>query len=123
MLNALQPSTYIRPHRHAAPPKSETLVLLSGSLGFIPFFDDGTPDEQSFIHLHRGKAVMLDCREAVWHTFFALEPSVVFEAKAGPHVAATDKEFAPWAPDETAAEAQTYLAHLKRLFLEKTREN
>src|SRR5688572_11453773 len=46
VLNALQPGSYIRPHRHYTPPKAEALVLLSGSLGFVPFLEDGTPDIQ-----------------------------------------------------------------------------
>jgi cupin fold WbuC family metalloprotein len=117
MVNALQPSSYIRPHRHVRPPKSETIVLLRGSLGFMTFHDDGTPDERDFIHLHPAKAVGVDCREGIWHTFFALEPdTVVFEVKAGPHDAATDKEFAVWAPDETSPDAQRYLARLKEIF-------
>src|SRR6266511_2048864 len=31
MLNAIQPSSYIRPHRHIIPPKAECLLLLQGS--------------------------------------------------------------------------------------------
>jgi hypothetical protein len=61
----------------------------------------------------------VDCREGVWHTFFALEPdTVVFEVKAGPHDAATDKEAAPWAPDENSPDAAAYLQHLRKLFSE-----
>lgn len=117
MLNALQPSSYIRPHRHVQPGKSETVILLSGSLAFLTFRDDGTPDEKDFIHLHPDKALVVDCREGVWHTFFALERgTVIFEVKAGPHDAATDKEFAPWAPDEASPDAPLYLEHLRELF-------
>jgi cupin fold WbuC family metalloprotein len=119
MLNAVEPSSYLRPHRHADPPKSESLILLSGSLGFVTFLDDGTPDH--FIHLHPDKTLALDCREGVWHTVVAFEPSVVFEVKSGPHMAATDKEFASWAPEEGSAAADAYLSRLKNLILEKTR--
>jgi cupin fold WbuC family metalloprotein len=120
MLNALQPSTYIRPHRHEGSGKAELVVLLSGSLGFITFFEDGTPDERHFIHLHPTKVLAVDCRENVWHTFFALEPdTVVLEAKAGPYGGADDKEFAPWAPDETSSDVQEYLTHLKESFRRK----
>jgi cupin fold WbuC family metalloprotein len=114
MLNAVETCTYIRPHRHADPPKTESLVLLSGSIGFITFLDDATLD--NVIHLHPEKAIALDCREGVWHTMVAFSPSVVFEVKTGPHTVATDKEFAAWAPDESAGGAQEYLAHLKTLF-------
>ncbi len=39
LLNALEPGTYIRPHRHLDPEKEELMVLLRGSMGLI-FFDD-----------------------------------------------------------------------------------
>jgi cupin fold WbuC family metalloprotein len=117
MLNALQPSSYIRPHRHIQPPKSETVILLHGALAFVTFLDDGTPDTANLIRLHPSIALAVDCREGVWHTFFALEPdTVVFEIKAGPHDAATDKEPAPWAPAENSPEAQSYFENLRSLF-------
>jgi len=118
MLNALQPGTYIRPHRHHTPPKAESLILLTGSIGFVPFFDDGTVDAENVVLLHPTKgASAIDCRESVWHTFLALEPNtVLFEVKAGPFDPAGEKEFAPWAPAENAPEAATYLNSLERLF-------
>jgi cupin fold WbuC family metalloprotein len=118
MLNALQPASYIRPHRHAQPPKSETVILLTGSVGFVTFLDDGTPRE--LVHLHPTQALAVDCREKVWHTFFALEPNtVVFEVKSGPHDAATDKEFAAWAPEDNSPDVERYFTHLKELFVQK----
>ena len=109
MLNALEPGSYIQPHRHHAPPKPETLILLSGAIAFVPFLEDGTPDAENFVLLHRTKgSLAVDYREGLWHTFFALEPnSVIFEVKPGPYNAATDKEFAPWAPNENAPDAHS----------------
>jgi cupin fold WbuC family metalloprotein len=118
MLNAMQPGSYVRPHRHISPPKAEALVLLRGAVGFMTFTDGGAPDFEGFVFLHhlRG-AVALDCREGVWHTFFALEPdTVLYEAKNGPFDAATDKEAAPWAPPEGTAEAGPYLERLEDAF-------
>jgi cupin fold WbuC family metalloprotein len=114
MINAIEPGSYMRPHRHHAPPKAESLVLLRGSLGFVPFLENGTPDRENFVLLHpiRG-AIAIDCRESIWHTLVALEPGTVFfEAKSGPFDAATDKEFAPWGPSENAPEAVAYLEGL-----------
>src|SRR5262245_57617256 len=118
MLNALQPGSYVRPHRHSSPPKSESLALLTGSIGFIPFLDDGTPDTSNFVWLHPlHGALAVDCRENVWHTFFPLEPNtVVFEVKAGPYDPQREKEFAPWAPDESSTDAPAYQAWLEELF-------
>jgi len=121
MLNAMEPGSYVRPHRHHAPPKAESLVLLAGSIGFVPFHEDGTPNYEAAILLHKTNgALALDCRESVWHTFFALEPdSVVFESKSGPFNPDTDKEFAPWAPAEGSAEAPSYLEWLEAEFRKK----
>jgi len=118
MLNAMEPGSYARPHRHHVSPKVESLVLLSGSIGFVVFHDDGTLDLESSILLHKSKgALALDCRESVWHTFFALEPgTVVFESKSGPFDANTDKESAPWAPAEGSPESATYLDGLVAKF-------
>src|SRR5581483_5608716 len=98
MINCVEPGSYLRPHRHVRPPKAETIVLLRGAMGFIPFLDDGTPDRENFVLLHPSRgALVVDCREAIWHTFVALEPgTAVFEAKNGPYDPSTDKEFAPW---------------------------
>jgi cupin fold WbuC family metalloprotein len=114
MVNAIEPGSYVRPHRHHAPPKAESVVLLSGSIGFVAFHEDGTLNHDACILLNRSRgAVALDCRESVWHTFFALESdTVVFESKSGPFSPDTDKEFAPWAPAEGSPEAAAYLERL-----------
>jgi cupin fold WbuC family metalloprotein len=114
MINAIEPGSYVRPHRHHVPPKAESVVLLAGSVGFVAFHADGTLNRDACILLHRSRgAVALDCRESVWHTFFALEPdTVVFESKSGPFNPDTDKEFAPWAPAEGSPDAAPYLERL-----------
>lgn len=58
MLNALQPGSYIRPHRHLDPPKSESLVLLQGMLAYVSFATDGTPDDEGFLLLERERGVL-----------------------------------------------------------------
>jgi cupin fold WbuC family metalloprotein len=118
MLNALQPSSYGRPHRHSSPPKSETLLLMKGSIGFVSFSEDGVAHDSDVLLLGPQTGVMgVDCRAGVWHTFFALEPdTVVFEVKAGPFDANTDKDPAPWAPAENTPEGARYLADLEDRF-------
>ncbi len=117
MLNAIEPGSYVQPHRHCNPPKSETIVLMSGSIAFLTFHDDGSPDTGNFIVLHPAKgALALDAREGIWHTFFALEPNtVLFEVKAGPFDPRCEKEAAPWAPAESSPDAPAYLAWMERL--------
>jgi len=115
MLNALQPGSYVRPHRHLNPPKAESTVLLRGKIGFVTFLADGSIDRHWV--LAAGAACFgVDCHPGVFHTVFALEPdTVVFEVKPGPYDAASDKDFAPWAPEEGTAEAEAYLERLVRL--------
>ena len=118
MLNALQPGTYVTPHRHVAVPKAEAVVVLQGSLGFVRFEEDGSYHEENFVLIDPKQGVFgVDYRAGVWHSFMALEPdTVVFEVKPGPYDAATDKEFAPWAPAEGDAEAADYLQKLESHF-------
>lgn len=120
MLNALQPGSYVTPHRHLVPPKAESLVLLQGSIGFVAFDDEGRPRDDAFVLLSKDSGVLgVDCRPGVWHTFFALEEdSVVFEVKPGPFVAQRDKEFPSWAPREDETRARSYLAALEDRFRE-----
>ena len=118
MLNAIQPGSYITPHRHHNPPKSESIVLLQGVLGYASFDDDGTVQEGDFILLDAKRGMYgLDIRPCVWHTIFALDlDTVVFEVKPGPYDSLSDKRFAPWAPPEGSPEAVKYLMELEDRF-------
>jgi cupin fold WbuC family metalloprotein len=115
MLNAIQPGSYIRPHRHLDPPKSESLILLQGMLGYVSFGDDGSVREDGMLLLDIGRDVYgCDIRPGVCHTIFALVPdTVIFEVKPGPYSPGSDKDFAPWAPREYSAEAAAFLTRLE----------
>src|SRR5258708_14901111 len=86
-LNVLIQGTYVRPHRHIFPPKSETLILLEGELDLITFEDDGAISYRcrlsgtSGSHLSRGA----DLAAGIWHTVLVLTKRVVcFEFKPVP---------------------------------------
>jgi cupin fold WbuC family metalloprotein len=113
MLNAIQPGSYIRPHRHHHPPKSETIVILQGALKYV-VFDDRGAIEEVFMLSSDGLIAGIDTEPGVFHTFLAVRPnSVVFESKTGPYDPASDKDFAPWAPAEEDKEsARVYLEDL-----------
>jgi cupin fold WbuC family metalloprotein len=112
MLNAVQPGSYVRPHRHARPPKAECFVVLRGRAAFFIFADDGTV-KQCHVLAPDAEHFGVDVEPGVYHGFAALEAdTVIFEAKTGPYEAANDKEFAPWAPEEDTPEAEAYLAEL-----------
>ena len=58
-------------------------------------------------------ALGVDIQPGVWHTMAVLTEHVVcFEVKPGPYSAATDKDFAPWAPREGDQRATAYLEWL-----------
>lgn len=109
MLNCMQPGTYIRPHRHLDPPKAESFILIRGALLQLIFDDDGTVTET--FEIRAGSSVFGgDIHPGVWHTWIILEPdTVAFEVKPGPYVQVTDKDFAPWAPEEGTGEAEEFV--------------
>lgn len=110
MLNAIQPGSYVRPHRHLDPPKPEAWIVLQGRLLFVAFHDDGAIDQHMVLGAQSDR-FGADVVPGRYHTIVALEPdTVIFEVKAGPYDAATDKAFAPWAPAEGTQEAQSFLA-------------
>lgn len=117
MFNAMQPGTYIPPHRHCAPPKDESIVVVRGALCFVTFDDAGNVTQMVDIAAN-SPAFGADVVAGIFHTFFILEPdTVMFEAKPGPYSAFNDKDFAEWAPREGDPAAADYIARLQQLRL------
>lgn len=112
MLNAIEPGTYIQPHKHENPDKREVFLILTGKAAIITFNDEGVP--QTCRILTAGGACMgAEIPPRVFHTLLALESGTVcYEIKDGPYEPATDKQFAPWAPAEGNPECQNYLNRL-----------
>ena len=117
LLNAIEPASYIRPHRHLDPEKDEGFVLISGALGVITFQDDGMVADTVLLSSATGnRAVDIPC--GIYHTAVSLEPGTVFyECKAGPYLPLRDEEKASWAPEEGAPETKAYLERLQALFV------
>jgi cupin fold WbuC family metalloprotein len=112
LLNAIEPESYVQPHRHLDPAKDETLVVLRGAVGLVVFDDNGGILQQAVLRAGSG-AIGVDLPHATWHTFVALEPgSVIFEAKAGPYMPLGRGEKASWAPPEGDPAAVIYLERL-----------
>ena len=113
MLNAIEPDSYVRPHKHFEPDKTETFLILKGRMAVIIFNDTGKIAEIHMIEAG-GEKLAVNIPPRAWHSAVSLESgSVIFEVKEGPYVPSTDKNFAPWAPEENAPEAEKYLAELK----------
>ena len=112
MLNAIQPGSYVRPHRHLDPPKPEAWIILQGRLLFVTFNDDGKI-ERHHVLAAQSEQFGVDLVPGRYHTIAALVPdTVIFEVKSGPYEAAADKSFAPWAPEEGTPQADIYLREL-----------
>ena len=116
LLNAIEPDSYVTPHRHLDPAKDESIVCLRGRLGIVVFAPSGQVD-RNILLAPGGDNVGVDIPHGVYHTVLALESGTVFfEAKAGPYVPLAGDEKASWAPVEGDAGVADCLAQLRRLF-------
>lgn len=119
LFNAIEPGSYIRPHRHLHPPKTETMVVVAGRLGFMSFHDDGSVAESEILDA-AGETFGVDVAAGVWHTFVSLAPgTVVFEAKPGPYVPPGDDDTASWAPPEGDPAARRLEAGWRNAFTQQ----
>lgn len=117
LLNAVEPGTYIRPHRHLDPEKGEAMVLMSGSMGVLFFSEDGVVQERLLLSSESGN-LAVDIPAGTYHSVISLQSGTVFfEAKAGPYLALTEQELAGWAPAEQDAGCLDYLQSLREHFL------
>ena len=86
LFNAVEPGSYIRPHRHSNPPKSECFLAVRGRFVLLLFDDQGRVTDRLKV-APDGPAVAAEVPAGIWHMLIALEPgSVFFEAKPGPYV-------------------------------------
>ncbi len=109
-LNVMVRGTYIAPHRHKNPPKSESFLVLDGEIAFFTFDDSG---QVTAAHVLGRNVIGIDIQPGVWHTLAVLTPhAVCYEVKPGPYSASDDKDFAKWAPREGDAGVKEYLAGL-----------
>lgn len=118
LLNAMEPASYIRPHRHLNPLKDETFMIVRGKLGILIFDDRGVVTEKVLLAAG-GDNLGADIPAGVFHTAVSLEEGTIFfEAKAGPYAPLADNEKPDWAPEDGPA-AVNYLDSLKNEFASK----
>ena len=116
LFNAIEPGSYIRPHKHATDPRDEMLVAVRGLMTLVTFNDEGEVTE--VVRFGSEKygaecAAGVELPSGTWHTVVALVPGcVLLEVKAGPFDPSQPKDLAPWAPEEGSDEACVYLRHL-----------
>ena len=96
LLNALEPGTYLPPHRHTD--KEETYLVLRGSLLAFFYDEEGNVTEKVRLNPSEGK-YGLEIPPCTWHSIIALElGTVIFEIKKGPYQPLPLEDLAPWAP-------------------------
>lgn len=114
MLNAMEPGTYVQPHKHENPDKREAFIILSGEVAVITFDSNGTPREYRILTAG-GDCIGVEIPAGTFHTLVVLRSGTVcYELKDGPYDVLTDKQFALWAPKEGDAACEAYLNGLLR---------
>ena len=114
LFNAMEPGTYVRPHRHVDPPKAECFIVVRGNMALVVFDDEGGVEQiLPFGDSFNVKAIDLPAGQ--WHSLLALEAgSIFFETKPGPYAPLSDKDFASWSPPEDSPFADKYVAALTK---------
>jgi cupin fold WbuC family metalloprotein len=117
LLVAIEPDSWLQPHRHLDPTKDESIFVVAGALGVV-IFDDAGAVLASRRLSPGGDCCGIDITHGTWHTVVALQPgTVIFEAKAGPYRPLRTEEQAPWAPAEGEPGVADYAQALRQLFL------
>ena len=116
LFNAIEPGSYIRPHKHLTDPRDELLIAVRGSMALVTFDEFGVVSGVlRFGYNKHGDvwAIGAEVAASTWHTVIALEPgSVLLEVKAGPFDPDQPKDLASWAPEEGSKDSSEYLRQL-----------
>lgn len=113
VLIAIQPDSYVPPHRHVEVQQWELFVVLAGSVDFFLFDDEGkVTSRRTFT---AGSALTgLELAPGQWHSIMAATEGAVFlEVKQGPFDPSQLRHFATFAPTEQDAQAAAYLNWLR----------
>lgn len=96
LLNALEPDTYLPPHRHTD--KEETYLVLRGSLLVFFYDDQGNVTDKACLDPTKGN-FGLEIPSGTWHSIVVLESgTLIFEIKKGPYQPSSPEDLASWAP-------------------------
>ena len=114
MLIVSHRDTYVAPHRH--PGKSETFVVLEGSVDIMLFGWNGVLQQTAKMgSLSSGRPFFYRMPPGQFHSLAIESELLVFiESTKGPF-RAEETENAPWAPDpDDAAKGKNYIASVLR---------
>jgi cupin fold WbuC family metalloprotein len=113
-LNAVEPGSYVRPHRHAHPPKWEMFVCLRGRGAAVIFNETGGISE--IYRLDPAQGVYgVEIAAGAWHSIVSLASGSVFlEVKEGPFEPKHAGVFAPWSPAPEEPGVAAFVAAIER---------
>ncbi|MEK6749270.1 MAG: WbuC family cupin fold metalloprotein [Pseudomonadota bacterium] len=103
--NALEPGTYLPPHRHPGAERWELMVVLRGCVAILIFDDTGRVIKR--IELRpQGPNYAVEIPGGAWHALTSLaQGSVILEIKHGPYLKVEGGNLAKWAPPDGAPQA------------------
>lgn len=108
LLNAMEPETYVQPHKHDTPDKREFFTILRGKALVVIFNNEGEPIDHFVLDVSK-ENFGVEIPAKAWHTVIVLEKgTILFEVKDGPYEALDDKNFAEWAPREGDPKCTNY---------------
>jgi cupin fold WbuC family metalloprotein len=116
--NAIEPDSYLRPHRHGPTQGAETLIAVRGVMALVAFDDQGEIKQIQRLGggagaINPNVAIGTEIPPGQWHTVVSLASgSVLLEVKAGPFDPNDPKVPAPWAPEEGTPDGVVYLKRL-----------
>ena len=114
LFNALEPDSYVRPHRHARTDVWELLIAVHGRFAALSFETDGQVLNRIEFGAD-GDNLGVELPPGSCHAVVSLAPgSVLFEVKPGPHEPVADKDFAAWAPAEGDRAAPRFVEWYRR---------
>jgi len=98
LLNAMEPLSYIQPHKHQDPDKREVFFVLRGRILVVEFDETGNTRDHVILDPLNG-VYGAEIPERTFHTIVSLENSTVaYEVKDGPYSPADDKNFCSLGP-------------------------
>lgn len=107
---AIEPESYVRPHRHADPATMELFLLLRGAARVL-CFDEGGRVREVVVLAAQGPRVAVEIPDSAWHTVVALTSGTIFfEIKQGPYIPPAVENLAAWAPAEGEPATSRWLA-------------
>jgi cupin fold WbuC family metalloprotein len=106
---AMEPGSYLQPHRHWVHAKPELFIVLRGLVVVLLFSDAGDITDSHALSPD-GDTLGFEVPPGMWHTAVSLkEGSAFMEVKPGPYQPIAPEDQAAWAPAEGDSGAGRYL--------------